>query len=214
MSDCEDEMDLDEDELAELYEDQVDPDDLSPEDVFSMVMINRVKKTKITVQLEDKDGDTVALADIVEGLIGYVKDKIKDTDGNDFTEQIMPLMAQSVVSGLGRMLGIRATGFYLANEGTRHAIIYMMAVGFLLLKYVQQHELLIHTFEEEVSEEEIEELDRRSKASSIVTMGSAMGMDPKEILQGLMDKGKINESDLRSLLNEDPEEDSSDGDNN
>lgn len=200
MSDYDDEMDLDEDELEELYEDAHDPDDLTPEEVFSMVMLNKIKKTKVTIQLEDKDGDVVSLADVVEGLIGYVKDKLQADEDNDFTAQIMPMMAQSLVSGLGRMIGIRGTAFYLAQEGTRHAMIYMMCVGFLLLKYVQEHNLLIHTYEEPVSDEEIEEIERKSKASSVATMGSMMGMDPRQILQHMVDQGQLSETDLEDLL--------------
>jgi hypothetical protein len=199
MSDY-DEIDLDEDELEDLYEDMSDPDDLTPEEVFKMVMLNKIKGTKVSIQLEDKDGDIVALADVVEGLIGYVKDKLQADEDSDFTAQIMPMMAQSLVSGLGRMIGIRGTAFYLAQEGTRHAMIYMMCVGFLLLKYVQEHGLLIHTYEEEVSEEEIEEIERKSKASSVATMGSMMGMDPREIMQQLVEKGELHEQDLEDLL--------------
>lgn len=199
MSDY-DEIDLDEDELEDLYEDMTDPDDLTPEEVFSMVMLNKIKGTKVTIQLEDKDGDVVELSDVVEGLIGYVKDKLKDEEDSDFTAQIMPMMAQSLVSGLGRMIGIRGTAFYLAQDGTRHAMIYMMAVGFLLLKYVQEHELLIHTYEEPVSEEEIEEIERKSKASSVATMGTMMGMDPREILEQMVERGQLHEEDLADLL--------------
>ena len=204
MSDYEE--DFDTDDLEDIMEDHVDPSDLTPEEVFSMVMLNKVKGTKVTVQLEDKDGDIVELADIIEGLINYVKDKIGDDEGSDFTEQIMPLMSQAVVSGLGRMMGVRATGFYLAQDTTRHAIIYMMCVGFMLLKYVQEHELLIHTYEEEVSQEDIDEIERKSKATSVATMSGMMGMDPRDILQQMVDRGDLTEQDFEDLLKNNKEE--------
>jgi hypothetical protein len=197
MTDFDDETDPD---LESLYEDMRDPDELTPEDVFSMVLLNKIKGTKVSVSLEDSDGDSVSLADTVEGLIGYVKDKLADDGDNDFVTQIMPLMAQSMVSGLGRMIGLQGTAFYLANEGTRHAIIYMMCVGFLLLKYVQEHGLKINTYEEEVSEEEIDEIERKSRASSVATMSSMMGMDPREVLQRMVDQGQISESDFEELF--------------
>ena len=113
----------------------------------------------------------------------------------------MPLMAQSVVSGLGRMLGIQHTAFYLANETSRIALINMMAIAFLLLKYIQQNELTIQTFEEEIAEEEIEEIERKASASSTATMGALLGIDPKTILENLVEKGEITQEDLDSILN-------------
>lgn len=202
MSDYDDDM-MDED-YREFLEDQAesmaDPDELTPEDVFTMTLLNKAKGTKVMVELEDADGDSIELSAVIEGLIDYVKDRLKDEDDSDFTTQIVPLMSQAVVSGLGRMIGIRPTAFYLANEGTRHSIIYMMCVGLLLLKYVQEHNLLIHTIEEEVSEEEIDEIMRKSRASSVATFSTMAGMDPTEVLQEMVEKGQITESDLQDLL--------------
>jgi hypothetical protein len=199
MSDFND-MDLDQDELDELYSDSTDPDDLTPEEVFSMVMLNKIKGTKTTIQLEDKDGDIIELSDIIEQLIGYVKDKLSSAEDTDFTTQVVPMMGQALVSGLGRMIGIRGAAFYLAEENTRHAMIYMMCTGFLLLKYVQTHDLLIHTYEEEASEEEIAEIERKSKASSVATMTSLMGLDPHEVLNKMVETGQITSDDLADLL--------------
>jgi len=148
----EEDMDTD---LEDLYS-EMNPDELTPEEVYDMVLVNKAKGTKVSIELEDKDGDKVEVADIVEGLIGYIKDQLGEEgslEGNDFVDQIMPLMTQSMVGGLGRMMGLQYTSFLMAQDGVRHSIIYMMCVSFLLLKYVQEHELLIHTYEEEVSEE-------------------------------------------------------------
>jgi len=195
-----DELDYEglEDELADAFEG--DPDELQPEDVFKMVMINRIKKVKVKIKLVDEDGDEVDLPDTIAQLLNYVKDQLQDEEGNQFSEQILPLMSQSVVSGLGRILGIRGTAFHLANEATRVAIIHMMAIGLLLLKFVQENNLTIHTFEEEVSDDEIEEIERKAKASSVATMSSAMGMDPKEVLQELVNQGKITDDDLKDIM--------------
>lgn len=198
MSDF-DEMDFDglEDELSEAIES--DPDELSPEDIFKMVLLNKIKGTRVRVDLRDGDGDAVDLPEVVEQLIGFMKDRLQE-DSNQFVEQIMPLMSQSVVSGLGRMLGINPTAFLLANDMTCHAIVHMMCVAFLLLKFVQDHDLKIHTYEEEVSPDEMEEIERKCQASSMATMGSLMGMDPQEILQRMLDEGRITENDLYDLM--------------
>ena len=202
-----DEMDFDEEEMETLYE---DTDDLDPEDLFSMVTINRVRKKKVRVELEDETGDTVQLKDVITELLAYIKDKMEDEEGNQFTEQILPLMAQSVVSGLGRMIGIRPTAFYLSQPVARTAIINMMAVALYLLKFVQQKNLVINTFEEDVSEEEIDELDRRIKAESMATLAAFAGEDPRAVLKELREQGHLTDDDLKDILNEDGDDDDSD----
>ena len=197
-----DETDFDEDEIKEIFEDE---DTLTPEEVFKMVMINKVKGTTVSVKLFDEDGDEIELSETIEQLITYIEKKVSEDKDNQFTGQIMPLMAQSLVSGLGRMLGINQTALYLANEVTRISIINMMSISFLLLKFVQQNNITIETFEEDISQEEIEELQRKARAESQATMGAFLGMDPKEILQDLFDRGEITQEDLDSMLNGDDE---------
>jgi hypothetical protein len=197
-----DETDFEEDELDELLEDQ---EEMSPEEVFKMVMINKVKGTTVRVELLDKEGEQVELSEVIQKLLGYVENKLEDDDPNQFVDQIMPLMAQSVVSGLGRMLGIRQTAFFLTNEISRVALVNMMSIAFLLLKFVQQNELTIQTHEEEISEDEIQEIERKAKAGSAATMGALLGMDPKEILENLVEQGEISQSDLEAILSEDDE---------
>lgn len=179
--------------------------ELTPEEIFKMVMINRVKGTTVHVKLFDKDQDEILLSDIIENLLSYIQKQLSKEDSNQYTDQIMPLMAQTVVSGLGRYLGINHTAFFLADKTLRMSLINMMSISFLLLKYVQQKEIVIQTFEEEISEEEIEEIERKAKAGDVATVGAFLGMDPKEILKDLFEKGEISQTDLDSFF--DNEED-------
>jgi hypothetical protein len=193
---------FDETDFDELDEDLLEEEmDITPEEMFKMVMINKVKGTAVRVELFDSEGDKVEISDIIEKLLTYIEDKLSNEESNQFVDQIMPLMAQSVVSGLGRMVGLQHTAFYLANETSRRAIINMMAIAFLLLKFVQQNKLTIQTFEEEISEEEIEEIERKAQAGSTATMGAFLGLDPREILENLVEKGEITQEDLDSILN-------------
>ncbi len=192
-----DETNFDEDEIQDLFEDE---ESMTPEDVFKMVMINKVKGTTVHVELYDQDEDKVELSEVIEELLNYIEKKLSDDKANQFVDQIMPLMAQSVVSGLGRMLGIRHTAFFLANETSRVALVNMMSIAFLLLKFVQQKNLTIQTFEKEISEEEIEDIERKAKAGSAATMGALLGMDPKEILENLVEQGEISQDDLEAIL--------------
>lgn len=195
-----DEM-YDEDELSELYED-MDSDALTPEDVFSMVTLNKVKKCKVHVELRDEAGDKVSLPDTIGNILDFIKDKMSTTneEGNQFINQIFPLMSQSVVSGLGRMLGLHQTAFMMAQDDTKAGILYMMCVAFLLLKFVQNNKLKIHTYEEPVSDEEIEAIYRKSDANKAMTLGVMAGMEPTEILEKLYEQGKVTEEDLQQLM--------------
>ena len=199
MSEWDDDgMELDEDELSELRD---NPDDITPEDIFKMVMVNKLRKIKVKVELRDKDGDKVELADIVTELIKYMKEQMGDENGNQFSDQILPLVSESLVSTLGRMLGIQVTAFYLSNDTTRTALLWSMAMAFLILKYVQKHGLIIHTMEEAITDEEIEEIERRSEANRVATLGAMLGENPRDILQKLLDEGKITSEDLEALMN-------------
>jgi len=194
-----DEMDLDQEELDMLGS----PDDLTPEEVFSMVMINKVRMKKVKVHLEDEDGDPIDLTDIIVELMGYMKDKIEEEDGNQFSDQIMPLISQSVVSCLGRMIGINATAFHLSQDTTRHAVIWFGSLAFLFYKYIQMHNLKIYTTEEDVSSDEIDEIERKTEANKIAMMGMIAGANPKEILRQLKEEGKLTDNDLKDMLGED-----------
>lgn len=194
-----DEM-YDDDELKELYEDYEDADQLTPEEVFTMVTLNRNKKVTVKAELRDENGDIVSLVDTIEKILEFMKDKLHDTEGNQFVDQIMPLMSQSVVSGLGRIVGIPETALMLANNSTKTGVLYMMCTAFLLLKFVQNNKLKIFTYEDTVTDEEIEAIDRKVEANKMLTYGTIAGMNPQEILDKLYEEGKITKEDLESML--------------
>jgi len=200
--DFENDLDLDDDDIQSMMED--DPDALTPEDMFSMVLLNKRDKTKVSVELEDEDGDPIDLADMMEELVNYIKDKLDDEDGNQIVDQVMPLMSQALISGLGRLTGIQATAFFIANPNTRMALIYMMMVSFVLYKMVQVKGLKVITTTEDVTDDEIEEIERKSRASSVANMSAMMGMDPREILQQMVEKGDLTSDDLEDLMGKAP----------
>ena len=192
-----DETDFDESEIFDETE------SLTPEEIFKMVLINKEKGTSVHVELFDEDGDEVELSEIIEKLLTYIENKISSDEPNQFVDQIMPLMAQSVISALGRMLGLEHTAFYLTNETSRIALINMMSIAFLLLKFLQKNKITIRTVETDISEEEIETIKRKANAGSAATMGALLGLDPKEVLENLVEKGEITQEDLDAILNKD-----------
>jgi hypothetical protein len=179
---------------------EFDASTLTPEDIFSMVLLNQKRKIKVTAELRDKDGNSVPLAEVITDLIQYINDKVGQDEDNNFNSQIYPLMAQAMASTLSRIVGIGPTGFYIAQNQTRTAFIYSMCVAFMLLKYVQQHGLTIHTTEEQVDEEEIESINRKSRANEIITMASFMGLSYKQVIKLLMKKGQLSEAEAEEML--------------
>lgn len=196
---------FDEDELASMYDQAEEP---NMEDIFAMVMINKVKGTTVKIELRDKDGDKVEMPEIITQLLNYIRDKVKDGD-NQFVDQVLPLMGGTLSTALGQIIGVKSAMFYLSQDNTRMAFIHSMALGFLLLKFVQQKGITIHTYEEEITTEEIEDFERRSKANNLATMAQLVGGDAQEFLRSLVKDGKITEEDFDRIMSGDEEDEES-----
>lgn len=195
-----DDSPFDQDELAEAFGNE-SSDELTPEEVFSLVMLNKKRMVKTKVELKDEQGETIPLHEIVSDLLEYMKNKLDSDEANQLADQIFPMMGQVLVSGLGRLLGVGMTGAYLASDTARMSFMHMMCISFLILKYVQEKKLTIIAIEEPVTEEEVASIERKSRANSLAIMGSITGMSYKEILQELVNKGELTEEDLQSILN-------------
>lgn len=187
------------------YEQMMADDDgeqLRPEDVFSMVLINKKRNVKVDVELRDAEGNVIELYEVIEDLLKYIEKKLGTQEGNQFSDQIYPLMSKMLVSGLGRLVGIHRTGFYLAQDDTRYSFINMMSLSFLLLKYIQQKGLTIHTREESVTEEEIMEVERKVKENAELVMSAMQSHTSKSTIKSLLNSGKLSREDLKELLDE------------
>ncbi len=206
MSEFDDDSPFDQDDLeaAGLTEPS---QNLTPEEIFSMVMINKKKGVQTRIELRDEKGDVVQLHEIVSDLLEYLKDKLASDEDNQVGDQIFPMMAHAMVSGLGRMVGIPLTGFFISSDMMRTSMIQMMCISFLLLKYVQTHKLTIVAIEEPLQQEEIESLERKARANSVATLGALTGLSYKEILKELVDKGELTQEDLAEMLSKDKSND-------
>jgi hypothetical protein len=200
MSDEDTPFDDDELRAAGLVE---QPEDLTPEEVFSLVMINKKRLVKTTIELRDEQGGVVPLHEVVADLLKYLESKLASGEESQVADQIFPMMAQAMVSGLGRLVGTAMTGFFLASDVMRMSTIQMMCISFLLLKYVQEKKLTIYSVEEPVQEEEIQAVERKAKANSIAMLGAMSGLSYKDILKELVDKGELTQEDLANMLNKD-----------
>ncbi len=196
MSEAEDNP-FDQDELLEAFGTQ---DTLTPEDVFSLVMINKKRKVKTKIELRDEQGEIILLHEVVKDLLEYMRGKLESEEESQIADQIFPMMGQVLVSGLGRLIGIETTGFFLASDLARTSFMHMMCVSFLILKYVQEKKLTIYAVETPVSDDEVESVTRRNRANSVAMLGQMSGMSYKEILKELVDKGELTQEDLQNML--------------
>ena len=191
--------DWDEDDLEEMYEEQ---EEITPEDVFRMVTINRRKKTKLSVELRDDEDDIVLIPEVVEELINYMRDKLRDEKESQLTGQIMPLMSQALVSGLGRLLGIRPTGALLFNEIMRYSLVQMMSMSMLLLKFIQDKGLKIFTYEEKCSQEELDSIEQKFEHAAMDAVEEVTGITPATLVKQAINQGLISREELEAMLEE------------
>jgi hypothetical protein len=196
-----DDSPYDDEDFKQMLQD--DPSQLTPEDVFSMVMFNRKRMTKVNVELQDKDGNVIALHEVIEDLLKYINRKLEDAENtNQFADQIYPLMSKILSSGLARLIGIYQTGFYLTQDETRYGFINMMSVSFLLLKYIQQKNLKIITNEEKVTQAELDEIEAKAEYNKQEVLNSMIGRSGTASIKRMLDSGKVSREQLQELLDE------------
>lgn len=169
------------------------------DELFRVVMIDRKAKKKLNVALKDEIGDFIPIRETIEQLTEYISDKIKQEEPSIYKQQIMPLMAQSMVGGMVKLMGEEQTAFLLSHEIIRISLIHMMTVGFSLLKWVQKKNIKIYTTEEDISDQDLAMYERVSQATDLAVQGSAAGVPPKDIIKELIKSGKLQVEDLKSM---------------
>ena len=176
------------------------------DDLFALIMIDKRRKIKVIVELQDSEGDVVSIPETLEQLTDYMKDQMEydaDASADDIgaiPKQILPLMGQSVGHILPALIGEAQALILLSSEVSRHALTSSMTLAFLMLKFIQQHDLKIFTTEESISDEEIEELIEASRIRETATMGAIFGLSPQEILKNMVDNGDISSHELSEAL--------------
>ena len=171
----------------------------SIKDLLKLVLIDKNRGVSTSICLKDPDGDEVDISEIMGKLTDYVSDKMKDEGENSCKQQIMPLMAQGLVSGMTKYMGQGMAAVIISDEMMRHSLIHMMTTSFYLLKFIQQKNIKIYTTETPVTSEEIEMYERCSRASDFTMKYASMGGDPRVALKEMLKKGLIKKSDLTAL---------------
>ncbi len=168
--------------------------------VIQLVLVNPVKKIRVTVQLKDENNNEVELQGVVNELLDYISAKVKDPEENSFVTQVYPLMAGALAMGMTEIVGPQSTDFLLTNDLIKNSYMTMMSTGFLLLQYIKQHNYSIHTVEEELSDDEVADWQAKTLASSIQSKAALLGIDYKLAIAILCKKGDISLEEAGKLL--------------
>jgi len=172
---------------------------LSTRDLFKVVTIDRVRKTRTDIQLKDPEGDSIPIEETVEKLTEYILDKVKDPESNSCKQQIMPLMAQAMVAGMIKLLGPGEATLLLSDSIIRNSLMYMTTMSFYLLKLIQQKNIKIFSEDFILSTEELEMMEKTSKISDLTMKFASMGGDPKEFLGELLKRGMVTKEELSDM---------------
>jgi hypothetical protein len=176
---------------------------VSKEDLYSLVMIDKIRKVKTIITLKDSEGDEIPVRETAEKLVEYIADKVKDEEGNACKQQVMPLMSQAMVAGMIKMMGMNDTQILLCDAVTRNGLMYMMTMSFYLLKWIQQKNIKIFSEEFSLSDNEMAEIERVSFANDTAMKYARACGDPRDAIRIMLEKGLIKREDLATMGAED-----------
>lgn len=181
--------------------DDTDYPDLA--ELLKVVAIDPFRKKKMRVMIKGTDeGETVETTQIVDKLLDYIQGKVKDEGENIYKQQILPLVAEAATITLIKTLGPDLGMFLMTQHTTRDAFINMMAVGFLLMRWLDgasKKGIKIHTVEEDITEEEMNKLYKLDKITGLTSLASMSGVNPIEMLRQMVKAGQISKEDLAAI---------------
>jgi hypothetical protein len=142
--------------------------EINLDEILSMVLIDKKRLMKVSAELKDKNGEKINLPEIVEELFKYVDKEYNKSveEQSSLIGKIMPLLSQVLGSGLGRYLGVGQAVLYLTDSQTKDALLQMMMLSFLLLKYIQQKDIQVYSVSEPIAKDEVDRLEEISRESN------------------------------------------------
>jgi len=181
-------------------------EDISVENLINLVMIDQKRKVRIQIILERENGDQVDIQDTVTALAQFVTKQL-EKEGSQCNKQVYPLMAQSLVAGLVPLLGPGMSAFLISDEATKYSLVHAMSVGFYLMKWLQQKNIVIKTVEYPMTDEEIDEVKRMTARDSTLTRAIVEGKDPKTTIREMIKAGLLTREEVEAIgQDDDPDE--------
>lgn len=193
-----DEYELDPEEEKFLYGEAIKERHKS---MMNLVMINKIRKTRVTVELRDEDNEKVDIGDLLDELSKHITKSAQDTDGssNQIIDQILPFMSMTTAYLVAEQMPPDIGAMLLSTDTTKYAIIHNMCCSFLLLKVLGNKGLKIFTIEEPLQEGEFEELQSKSKMNEYLVAAKIMGLSLEELIENLQEAGKISKEEAEYL---------------
>lgn len=164
----------------------------------SLVTIDRKRKKLIRIELRDKNGHLVEVEEIADKLSSFVLDKM-DTEGSTCITQVAPLMGDSMLVSVNKILGSRAASVLLTIEPIRYAFLNTMSVGFYMYRFLQKNDIKIHTIEEDISDEKLHEYELNNQVHSVATAGMMAGLTATEVIEEILKTGIASKEDLHKM---------------
>lgn len=176
-------------------------EDNNIEDMFKVVTIDRPTKKKMTPELS-LDGEPISIQDTVENITIHIKEQMELEETNPTRVMLFPLMAKAMVFSLNKLFGDERTALtwsLLSQETVRYSLINMMLTGFFMSQFIKNKSIKVDSYQEDLTDEDIEMYDRINAVSSITSTLATMGADPKDVMRELLREGHITLADLKEM---------------
>lgn len=174
-----------------------------PKDWCKVIAIDRRRKVRMDAELRDEEGNLIDINETVENTANFVVDKMKADDQNMIQQQVFPVMAKAAVTALSEFVGPQTAGLMISQELFRSALTTCMMSAFLLMQFITKNKIKIYTSEQNVSDAELESYDRVNKASSVASLATQLGANPRDVIREMVKQGKLTREDLSALGAED-----------
>lgn len=140
-----------------------DEQDKFLEEMFSAAVILKKEKKKITVHLEDGEGNTLQLKEISRNFHKFLTDKLSfqddidlSTADNKIANSVFPLMNQLAATAMPRIAGPQVASLMFMAPDLRAALVTYGMMVFLLNQYINQNKLKIVKTMVDITDEELE----------------------------------------------------------
>jgi len=162
--------------------------------------IDKKNWTRVSVSIQDKEGNKFQVAEIVGNLVNYIRKEI-EKEKSAVVNQVYPIMTQMMYPILLSIGNEAYANLLLNGELIKNTILDSMTVSFLLLKYLQQKELLIVTTTEKLMDSEIQIIKNHSEeVSQASPLTQLLGVSPQELLYSLIQSGQLSNSDINQIM--------------
>lgn len=166
------------------------------------IVINTEAMTKVTASLENEEGEEECMQEVVRNVQEYIEESLKDHE-SVLATQIQPFLFNSITTFILESFPKETALFLLTNDLAKHVCASAVLHGFLMGKVLSNNNLQIVSIVEEISENELELMQKNGEVQDLAT---------KAVLSGDMAEslGEILKQKAEEFENSDDEGDNED----